>query len=189
MYRAVAYHALLRGLAPGQDDAIIGELAGKLTYEFRQVGEERHLFVNDDDVESVVRQPEVGKLSSPVSAIPLVRENLLAAQRQMAAGGGIVMEGRDIGTVVLPGAEVKVFLTASPEERARRRCCQVREMGVPANLDEILREQNERDARDASRAVAPLRKADDAVEIVSDGLTREQVVARIAQLVREKQSA
>ncbi len=187
MYRAVAYFAMQAGLVAGRDDEQIGELSGRLRFEFRPVGDERHLFADGQDVEHAVRLPEVGRMSSPVSAIPLVRHNLVVAQRQMAAGGGIVMEGRDIGTVVLPDAEVKVFLTASPQERARRRYRQLREMDIEVSYEEVLNEQMVRDQRDSSRAVAPLRKADDAVEIVSDGLQREEVVARIVALVRERQ--
>lgn len=189
MYRAVAYFAMQQDLAPGRDDEAIGELAGTLTYDFRNVGEERHLFVDDQDMEAVVRLLEVGRLSSPVSAIPLVRHNLVVAQRQMAAGGGIVMEGRDIGTVVLPDAEVKVFLTATPHERARRRYRQLREMGMEVTLEDILNEQNVRDQRDSSRAVAPLKKAANAHEICSDGMSREEVVAAIVKLVQERQGA
>lgn len=188
MYRAVAYFAMQQDLAPGKDDEAIGQLAGQLHYEFRTVGDQRHLFVDEQDMEAVVRLPEVGRLSSPVSTIPLVRENLVAAQRLMATSGGIVMEGRDIGTVVLPEAEVKVFLTATPEERAHRRCRQLRDMGMEVNFEDILHEQNVRDQRDSSRAVAPLKKAADALEIVSDGMAREEVVAKIVQLVQERQN-
>ena len=187
MYRAVAYFAMQQDLAPGKDDAAIGELAGRLNYEFGPVGDERHLFVDGQDVETVVRLPEVGRLSSPVSAIPTVRQNLVVAQRLMAAGGGIVMEGRDIGTVVLPEAEVKIFLTATPEERAHRRCRQLRDMGMEVSFEDILHEQNVRDQRDSSRAMAPLKKAADATEIISDGMAREEVVAKIVQLVQERQ--
>jgi cytidylate kinase len=189
MYRAVAYQAMQLDLLPGRDDEAIGKLAGSLSYEFRNVGAERHLFVDGQDVETVVRLPEVGRLSSPVSAIPLVRHNLVVAQRQMAAGGGVVMEGRDIGTVVLPEAEIKIYLTASAEERARRRYRQLRDQGLDLSYEEILNEQNVRDQRDSSRTVAPLRKADDAVQISSDDLTRPQVVARIVEIVREQQDA
>jgi len=185
----VAHFVREKGLTLGRDDDAIGDLAGELRFDFRPVGDQRHLFVNDEDVEAVVRLPEVGRMSSPVSAIPLVRQNLLAAQRQMAAGGGIVMEGRDIGTVVLPDAEVKVFLTATPQERARRRYRQLRAMGMEVHLYDILNEQNVRDQRDSSRAVAPLKKADDAIEIISDDMAREDVVARIVALVRERQNA
>lgn len=189
MYRAVAYFAMQKKLVPGRDDAAIGKLSGELHFEFRPVNGELHLFVNGQDVEAVVRLPEVGRLSSPVSAIPLVRHNLVIAQRQMAAGGGVVMEGRDIGTVVLPDAEVKIFLTASPEERARRRYRQMRAMGIEVSYEEILHEQNVRDQRDSSRTVAPLRRAADAIEICSDDLTAAQVVAQIVQIVHERQNA
>lgn len=189
MYRAVAYHAMQQDLLPGRDDEAIGKLAGSLSFEFRNVGRSRHLFVDGQDVDAVVRLPEVGRLSSPLSALPLVRHNLVVAQRQMASGGGVVMEGRDIGTVVLPDAEAKIFLTASPEERARRRYRQLRDMGLDLSYEDILNEQNVRDQRDSSRTIAPLRKAEDALEICSDDLTRQDVVARIVDLVRERQHA
>jgi len=189
MYRAVAHFVMQGNLLVGKDDEAIGDLSGKLRFEFRPVGDQCHLFVNDEDVEAVVRLPEVGRLSSPVSAIAAVRHNLVMAQRQMATGGGVVMEGRDIGTVVLPDAEVKVFLTATPQERARRRYRQLRDLGMEVNLDDILHEQNVRDQRDSSRAVAPLKKAEDAVEIISDGMIRDEVVANIVRLVRDRQNA
>ena len=188
MYRAVAYRALGAGLQVGADDAALGALAGELRFEFRPVGEEQHLFVDGEDVEGPIRTPEVGNLSSPVSAIPEVRRHLVAAQRGMAAGGGVVMEGRDIGTVVLPGAEVKVFLTASEEERARRRQSQLAEQGVERSLEQILAEQRERDERDSTRAVAPLCQAPDARRLVTDGMEKEEVVALIAGWVREAEA-
>ncbi|HEY3397306.1 MAG TPA: (d)CMP kinase [Armatimonadota bacterium] len=184
MYRAVAYRTLVAGLQLGRDDEAIGRLAGELHFEFRPVGTEQHLFVDGDDVEAAVRTPEVGNLSSPVSAIPAVREHLVAAQRAMAHGGGVVMEGRDIGTVVLPDAEVKVFLTASEEERARRRQGQLRDQGVERPLEQILAEQRERDERDSTRAVAPLCQAADARLLVTDGMEKAQVVALLVELVR-----
>jgi len=188
MYRAVAYRTLKAGLEVEQDAAAIGELAGALKFEFRDSGGEQHLFVDGEDVAEVIRTPEVGNLSSPVSAIPAVREHLVAAQRRMAGAGGTVMEGRDIGTVVLPEAEVKVFLTATPEERARRRQDQLRDMGMAQDFATILHDIIERDERDSTRAVAPLRKADDAVEVVSDGMTKEQVIARLCAIVREREA-
>lgn len=184
MYRAVAYRALREGLQVGQDDQAIADLARRMRFEFRQTGEGQHLFLDGEDVEAAIRTPEVGNLSSPVSALPQVRERLVAAQRELAGSGGVVMEGRDIGTVVLPHAEVKVFLTASEEERARRRQGQLRDQGLERSLEQILAEQRERDARDSSRAVAPLRPAQDAFVLVSDGLLREQVVAEIVARVR-----
>ncbi len=176
MYRAVAYRASQAGLDAERDAQEIGNLAGELTFEFQQVGDEQHLFGDGEDVEEVIRSVEVGNLSSPVSAIPAVREHLVAAQRQMAAPGGVIMEGRDIGTVVLPDADLKVFLTATAGERARRRWRQLQEQGIIEDYEQVLRDQLERDKRDSSRAVAPLRPAEDARELVTDELTVQQVV-------------
>ena len=176
MYRAVAYRASQAALDAEIDAEEIGNLAGRLSFEFRQVGDEQDLFVNGEDVEEVIRSVEVGNLSSPVSAIPQVREHLVAAQRQMAAQGGVVMEGRDIGTVVLPDADLKVFLTATAGERARRRWRQLQEQDIIEDYEQVLRDQLERDSRDSSRSVAPLRPAEDARELATNQLTAQQVV-------------
>jgi len=185
MYRAVAYRALQAGLDVESDATEIAALAGCLHYEFRNVGNEQHLFTDAEDVEEAIRRPEVGNLSSAVSAIPEMREHLVAVQRQMAAQGGVVMEGRDIGTVVLPQAEVKIFLTASVQERARRRQQQLREKGIQRDLDEILREQQQRDERDRTRSVAPLRVAPDARQVVTDNMTEDEVVDLLERIVRQ----
>lgn len=184
MYRAVAYRVMKAGLDVAQDPEAIGRLAGGLRFEFRTVGDEQRLFVDDEDVSEIIRTREVGNLSSPVSAIPSVREHLVAAQRAMATEGGTVMEGRDIGTVVLPGAQVKVFLTATCEERARRRMKQLVEAGSPADYEQILADILERDERDSTRAVAPLKRADDAIEFITDGLAKEDVVRRLTDIIR-----
>jgi len=176
MYRAVAYHVQQAGLDVETDAEEIVRLARELSFEFQQVGDSQHLFVDGEDVEEVIRSVEVGNLSSPVSAIPQVREHLVAAQRQMAAAGGVVMEGRDIGTVVLPDADLKVFLTATAGERARRRWRQLQEQGIIDDYEQVLRDQLERDKRDSSRTVAPLRPAEDARELVTDEVTAQQVV-------------
>ena len=176
MYRAVAYRASQAALDAERDAEEIGNLAGELTFEFQQVGDEQHLFGDGEDVEEMIRTVEVGNLSSPVSAIPQVRKYLVAAQRKMAAQGGVVMEGRDIGTVVLPDADLKVFLTATAGERARRRWRQLQEQGIIEDYEQVLRDQLERDERDTSRAVAPLRPAEDARELVTDEVTAQQVV-------------
>jgi cytidylate kinase len=188
MYRAVAYRALKAGLAVDTHAAEIGQMAGRMHFEFRVVDGERRLFVDGEDVSGPIRTPQVGNLSSPVSAIPQVREHLVAAQRSMCSEGGTIMEGRDIGTVVLPDAQVKIFLTATPQERARRRQQQLRDQGIDQDYDQILKDILERDQRDSTRAVAPLRKAEDAVEIVTDGMEREQVVAKVCELVREAEA-
>ncbi len=185
MYRAVAYRASQAALDAERDAEEIGRLTGKLSFEFQQVGDEQHLFVDGEDVEEMIRSVEVGNLSSPVSAIRQVREHLVAAQRQMAAQGGVMMEGRDIGTVVLPNADLKVFLTATAGERARRRWRQLQEQGIIEDYEQVLRDQLERDSRDSSRAVAPLRPAEDARELVTDELTVQQVVDVLESWLQE----
>jgi cytidylate kinase len=152
---------------------------------FRPGESGQRFIVNGEDLTDAVRDPGVGALSSPVSAIPAVRAHLTATQRRLAEGGGVVMEGRDIGTVVCPQAEVKVFITATPQERARRRRLELEAKGESLSQAEVLAEITERDSRDSTRAVAPLRRADDAVELFTDGLTIEQVVQRVLDLVHE----
>ena len=188
MYRAVAYRSLQAGLDVESGADEIAMLAGRLDFEFRRIGDEQHLFADGQDVEEAIRTPEVGNLSSPVSAIPEVRKHLVAVQRQMAADGGVIMEGRDIGTVVLPDADVKVFLTASVEERARRRHNQLREKDIERDFEDILREQQQRDKRDSTRAVAPLRQAADAHKLVTDDMSEEQVVDLLEMMVRRAEA-
>jgi cytidylate kinase len=182
MYRAVAWLAMQAGLSVEDDSEAITRLAQTMQVEFRPINGDQHLFVGDEDLEPRIRLPEVGALSSAVSAIPGVRGALLDTQRTLARETGVVMEGRDIGTVVLPDASLKIFLTASPEERARRRLEQLRDKHPELTLEQVLADQRERDMRDSSREVAPLRKADDAIEVNSDGMTLEQVIEHIVQL-------
>ena len=189
MYRAVAYRVLQAGLDVDGDADKISKLAAQLHFEFRPVDGQPHLFVDGEDVEEAIRAPAVGNLSSPVSAIPQVREHLVAVQRRMAEESGVVMEGRDIGTVVLPDAEVKIFLTASVQERARRRQQQLLEKGIYRDLEDILREQRERDHRDSSRDVAPLREAQDATKVITDGMTEDEVVDLLEKIVRRTEIA
>jgi cytidylate kinase len=184
MYRAVALLGARRSLAPTDEAGFIAE-AASAEMEFRNVDGAQRFFVNREDVTEAVRRPDIGALSSPVSAIPEVRRYLTETQRRMAQGGGVVLEGRDIGTVVCPQAEAKFFVTASPEERARRRCLELRAKGIETDLAAVRAEMADRDRRDSSRAVAPLVKAPDAIEVVTDGLSIEEVVARIIARVSE----
>ena len=187
MYRAVAWRASRAGLNPTEDAEAIGELASRLRFEFRDVGDDRqHLFVDGEDTEPAIRSSQVGNLSSPISAIPAVRRSLVAAQREMASRAPVVMEGRDIGTVVFPGAFLKVFLTASAEERARRRFEELVARGEDVLFEEVLADQRERDRRDMNRTISPLRKADDAVEIDTDPLSVEDVVERVIELLEDR---
>lgn len=182
MYRAVALLAAQHAIGLDEPDRIAG-LAESAHFEFRRdAGGRNRLRVNGADVEDAIRTPEIGQLSSPVSALPGVRSALVARQREMGAGGGVVMEGRDIQTNVFPDAEVKVFLTATEPERARRRQAELAARGTEKPLAEVLLEMRERDARDSSRSLNPLTKADDAVEIVTDGMSIDEVVEAVASL-------
>ncbi|MEP6754749.1 MAG: (d)CMP kinase [Chthonomonadales bacterium] len=186
MYRAVAWASLRDGIAlkdiEGQAD-----LASRIKITFTPKAEGGQLvFVDGTDVTDAIRLPEVTQLSSPVSAITGVRKVLVDAQQNMGKAGGVVMEGRDIGTVVFPNAEVKVFLTASAEERARRRLMELQSKGSSLTFEDILAQQQERDHRDSTREESPLRPADDALEILSDGLTAKDVVKMIVKLCEDK---
>jgi len=186
MYRAVALLAQRAGLDLQQHDEIT-TLANSAALSFRlgAAGGSR-ICANGEDLEDAIRTPGISRLASPVSAIAGVRQALVAAQRAMGADGGVVMEGRDIQTVVFPDAEVKVFLTASDQVRARRRQLELRERGTEQSLEDTLREMRERDQRDSTRAVAPLAQAVDAVLVDTDTMTRDEVIAEIVRIARER---
>ena len=186
MYRAIAWKALREGCALTNEPALT-RLAEDTVVEFLQAGEgTQRVLVDGADVSESIRLPEVTQYSSPVSAVSGVRRALVAQQRRLGEGGGVVMEGRDIGTVVFPNAEVKVLLTASVEERARRRAGEMVAKGIDADVKVVEAEIRERDSRDSSRQDSPLRAADDAVTVGTDGLTIGQVVERILTLCRER---
>jgi len=177
-YRAFAAAVLRRGVAP-TDAQALAALAGDIRVEVRENNGATRVFADGEDVTELIRTPEVSRASSPVSAVPEVRRRLVELQRCIAQGRNTVAEGRDMGTVVFPDATVKVFLTASPEERARRRARDFRERNLPVREEEVLAEILERDARDSSRAVSPLQPAPDAYILETDHLTPEEVVDRI----------
>lgn len=181
MYRAVAVKSIEAAVPLDKPDMIV-ELANHLDMRFQTIAGMRHIFADGDDVTEAIRTPEATRLSSPVSAIPGVRHRLVELQRKMGWEGGVVMEGRDIGTYVFPNAQVKAFLTASPEERARRRCKDLEQAGQPCDPVTVAAGIRERDERDSSRAMAPLKKADDAVLIDTDGMSIEDVVNAIIDL-------
>jgi cytidylate kinase len=186
MYRAVALEVLRRGIAVSDEDEVV-DVANDLEMVFRREKDgSLRLLVDGEDVTEEIRLPEVTELSSPVSAIHGVRQRLVELQRQMGRGGGVVMEGRDIQTVVFPQADVKVFLTASEDERARRRFAELQTQGINTTFAEVKRAIIERDERDTARDVAPLLKAPDGVELNTDGLTVDQVVEAVLDIVRSK---
>jgi cytidylate kinase len=176
MYRCVALAALRRGADPNDAGAMTG-LAGSIVISLQ--GERVEL--EGEDVSAAIREPEVSEASSRVSVHPGVREAMVARQRELIAAGRYVAEGRDIGTVVSPDSPLKVFLTASAEERARRRAAQLGE-----DLETVLAAQRERDRRDETREHSALRAAADAVEIDTTGVSQDEVVARIASLARDR---
>lgn len=185
IYRAVALTARRRQVEWG-DAAACADLARELDIRFEWVGETNHVYVAGEDATAAIRTPEISQGASQVSAHPPVRAALLDLQRRLGAGGGVVVEGRDTGTVVFPHAHAKFFLTASEEERARRRVAELRAAGVEVDHAQTVREIRERDQRDASRDVAPMRPADDAVLVDSSTQTIEQVVESLARTVEER---
>jgi cytidylate kinase len=144
------------------------------------------MFLGEEDVTGFIRTPEVSAAASAVSAMPPVRAFLLKTQQDLAEECSVVMDGRDIGTVVLPDADLKIFLTATAEERARRRFLELQEKGTPQPYEQVLAEMNERDERDTRRAAAPLRAAEDAVKLDTTDMTPEEVLARLRELVEER---
>lgn len=184
IYRSLALRA--RELGVAWDDAgALAALCEGLELAFSLEGERNRVLLDGRDVSDAIRTPEISLGASRVSALPEVRAALLDRQRRFAASGSLVAEGRDIGTVVFPSARPKVFLSASPEVRARRRHAELLAAGRAAELEAVLREQIARDAADEGRAAAPLRAAADAVTVDTSELEIEEVVARILALVDE----
>ena len=181
MYRAVALVAAERGIGL-EDDGALGRLLEGLRFAF----DAGRIAVDGRDVSEVIRRRDVGELASRVSARPVVRTRLVALQRALAASPGVVMEGRDIGTVVFPDASVKFFLTATPGERAHRRALELRAAGQAVDEAALARELARRDERDRTRAVAPLRPADDAIVLDTSDRSLDDVVTEMERTVRAR---
>jgi CMP/dCMP kinase len=190
IYRTVALAARREGIGY-DDDAALGGLLGRIRIGFRVVGEENRVFLDEEDVSTEIRLPEVSLGASAVSARPVVRQGLLGLQRRLALGAplGAVLEGRDIGTVVFPDADVKFFLEANPGVRARRRYEELFQKGTDSSLDAVLSDQTKRDRDDASRAIAPLKPADDAIRVDSSQLPLSEVVQSLERTIRERMAA
>lgn len=190
LYRTVALSARRQGIAP-DDDAALGALLPRIDIAFRSVGEENRVYLDGEDVSTAIRTPEISLLASAVSARPVVRDGLLGLQRRLAleAPVGAVLEGRDIGTVVFPDADLKFFLEANPDVRARRRYEELFQKGSESSLDAVLADQTKRDRDDSSRAVAPLKAAEDAVKVDTSGLPLSGVVQALEKRIRERLAA
>ena len=185
LYRAVAFAALERFGAEFTDDQV-RSLLPKITVTVEHLNGSQHVFVNGEDVSDRIRTQAVSMAASRASALPEVRAFLLDLQRDTAKRTSVIMDGRDVGTVILPDATLKIFLTAEDEVRARRRYDELLSKGIDADFDTVLRELKERDENDRNRSVSPLRKADDAVLLDNSKLTFEQTVAAALALIGGK---
>ena len=183
MYRGLAIHFLDKGIA-AEDTQMIIEACQDADVTIRYENGIQQVYLNDVNITARLRDEAVGSMASKSSAIPEVRAKLLELQRGLARTQDVIMDGRDIGTCVLPDADVKVYLTASVETRAKRRYDELVEKGVSCNLDEIAKDIAERDHRDMTRETAPLKQADDAVLVDSSDMTIEEVVKAISDLCR-----
>ena len=186
MYRTVGLSVRDRGVDPG-DEAAVAEMLPPLRIELRYDGEGgQRMFLNGRDVSGEIRLPEISRYASAVSALPVVRAYLMETQRDLARKHDVIMDGRDIGTVVLPDAEVKVFLTASAQARAERRCRELEERGTPQPFEEVLRDIEDRDFRDTHREAAPLRRAEDAALLDTSALDFRQSLEALLEIIRER---
>ena len=185
LYRAVGYYMLQNGAEPSDINAV-EPLLSHLHVELKHVDGQQRVFVNAMDVSDDIRTPAVSMAASAVSALPVVRRFLFQLQQDTAATNNVIMDGRDIGTVVLPHAAVKIFLTASSEDRARRRYIELQEKGMDTTFDDVLTDMLKRDHDDSTRAAAPLKPAEDAVRVDTSGNTLEESIAVLKELVKEK---
>ena len=186
MYRAIGAYALKKGLDPHSREQVT-PLLPEIRLELNHSPEEgQRIFLNGQDVSEQIRLPEMSMAASAVSAIPEVRAFLLEQQRSLARRQSVIMDGRDIGTVVLPQAEVKIFLIAAAEERARRRWKEYQEKGLPDSYEAILADVIQRDEQDKNRPIAPLRQAEDAVLLDTTGLNFAQSVEKVKEIIRER---
>lgn len=185
LYRSIAYYVISKNCDPKNEQAVVSLLNNievKLTYDEGA----QHVMLNGEDVSDKIRTPEISMVASAVSAIPAVREFLFSLQQTIAKENNIIMDGRDIGTVVLPNADVKIFLTATAEERANRRFKELSEKGDKSTYDEVLQDIIQRDYNDTHREIAPLKKADNAVELDSTNLNLEETVEAVYKIICDK---
>lgn len=186
IYRTVGLSACRRGVDPGDGAAVVPMLAG-LDIDLRH-GEDglQHMYLDGEDVTDEIRRPEITKYASAVSALPQVRAFLMDMQRELARRQNVIMDGRDIGTVVLPGADVKIFLTAAPEDRAKRRYAELLQRGHGGDYETVLRDIIQRDENDTRRAAAPLRQAEDALLVDTTGNSLEESFDVLLNTIKER---
>ena len=185
LYRTVGLNALRLGVDIQNDDAVISTLTDDLKVELKFIDGEQRMFLNDEDVSTAIRTPEASMAASRVSAVPKVRQYLFDLQKNLAKNNNCIMDGRDIGTVVLPDADVKIFLTASPEARAQRRYKELLEKGMDASYDDVLADMIKRDYDDSHRAIAPLKQAHDAILCDTSEIDLQQSIDLIINTIKE----
>lgn len=185
LYRAIGLFATESGVDTTDADTL-APLLKTIVVELGYVDGEQHIYLNGRDVSEDIRQPEMGMAASNVSAIPAVREFLFDLQQNMARRYNVVMDGRDIGTVVLPDAQIKIFLTASPESRAQRRYDEHIAKGLDVAYNDILEDMKQRDYNDTNRAIAPLKQAEDAILIDTSGFSRDRSIQTILNVIKER---
>ncbi len=185
MYRAIGLYAVRRGADPKNAEQV-EPLLPQIQLDIRLVEGTQHIYLNGEDVSTDIRAEEIGMAASGVSAIPAVRQFLLDTQRDLARANNVLMDGRDIGTVILPHAQVKIFLTASDTARAQRRYKELVEKGQNPDYEQVLADIRQRDYQDSHRAVAPLRQAEDAVLVDTSELNLEESLEALKEVIREK---
>ena len=184
MYRAMAYY-FLKNQVDTNDEEAIAKACPNVNVTIAYQDGEQQVLLNGENVNGVIRKEEVGKTASTTSVYPVVRAKLMDLQRELAMKENVIMDGRDIGTVVLPNADVKIFLTASSKVRAKRRYDELTEKGVSCDLEEICKDIKERDDRDMNRKIAPLKQAEDAILVDSSNMTIEEVTDTIIAYAKE----
>lgn len=186
LYRAIGLYAIRQNVADMKKADLVSPFLKDIDVSLRFVEGEQRVYLNGEDVSGLIRTQPVAQAASDVSAHPVVRTFLLDLQRKMAAEHDVLMDGRDIGTVILPQAQVKFFLTANAAARARRRTMELQAKGIAADFDTVLREIEQRDANDSSRATAPLKAADDAVLVDNSEMDEAQTVDYMCRIIKEK---
>jgi len=185
LYRTIGYYALQKGLDP-KDAEAVSAILPEIEIELKFENGTQYVYLNGENLGDKIRRPEVSMAASAVSAIPAVRAFLLETQKSIARTHSVIMDGRDIGTVILPDAHVKIFLFASDEARALRRTKELEAKGMPANYEDVLREMRERDAQDRNRDIAPAIPAPDAIHFDNSGMTVEESIERLLEIVCER---
>lgn len=185
LYRTVALAAIRMGKDIESSNEVVSILTDDLSVELKFIDGEQRMFLNGQDVSELIRTPEVSSAASKVSAVPQVRQYLFDTQRRLAKENNCVMDGRDIGSVVLPDAQIKIFLTASPEDRARRRYLELTQKGVDVKFDDVLADMIKRDYDDTHRQIAPLKRVDDAILCDTTGFELEQSIQKVLSIVRQ----